>query len=160
MILWAGGGATKVDASPGPGVELRMSAAGPAASLLAGMAFTAAALGIGSAHGSAVVLLLALVWLGHTNVLLAVCNLIPIMGMDGQRLLYGLLWWRTRDQDKSSTIAIRAGSAIGWAGLIGGAVLFLTTRSFYGLEGILFGAFAINGSLRKPHADVQVNYLL
>jgi Zn-dependent protease len=160
IVLWAGGGATKTTSpAPSPGIQLRMAVAGPLASLAAGVAFAAIALGIGSAAGTAGVLLLAVVWLGHINILVAAANAIPALPLDGGQMLYALAWWRT-GQEKATTVAAWTSWTVKWTGLAGGAALFLATRSLYGIDGVVLGLCASGSTGEKKQAgDAPVNCL-
>ena len=63
-----------------------------------------------------------MVYLGATNVLLAVFNVIPAAPLDGGRVLRAIVWWRTGDRVKATIWADRAGQVFGWICVVTGLV--------------------------------------
>ncbi len=130
--------------------EFWMAIAGPAASLLIGVAclFIAATL-IGpididperpqdflSALG---VLPSVLLWLGQINIILGIFNLVPGFPLDGGRVLRALLWGATGDMRRATRHASTAGQLFAWL-LIGTGVAMAL-----GVQVPVFGSGLIGG---------------
>jgi Zn-dependent protease len=131
ITLWLFGGLARVQGEmPSPGVELRVAAAGPAASLLVGGVFLAAAALAGVA-GAPPLLGGALLWLAVMNLALAVFNLIPGAPLDGGRILRAVLWRLRGDPTRAALTAARAGRAAGLL-LVGVGLLQLVVGATLG----------------------------
>ena len=126
ITLWLLGGMTEMDDNPpAPKADLVIAASGPMTSLLLGGVCLGTVYLVGAAVPPLVVA--GLVWLGVTNVVLAVFNLLPGTPLDGGRVLRAVVWWRTGDRARAVAVASRAGR------LLGGALIVL------GLAGTLAG---------------------
>ena len=104
------GGVSKMARSPeDPRVELRIGAAGPAASIVLGVAFAASAMLAGvsmwppTLYGGG--FLARLSWV---NLLMAGLNLLPALPLDGGRVFRAVLEQRT-DRERATHVAARAG---------------------------------------------------
>ena len=146
LTLWLFGGVASLGGEPRtPRDEFRVAVVGPATSLglAAGFAAVAVALnGTGAAH-----LVVAVAgWLGATNALLGIFNLVPGAPLDGGRLLRAYLWHRHGDRVRASISAAHAGRYVGY-GLIGlGVLQFAVGAGFGGLWLALIGWFIIGGA--------------
>ncbi|MEW2472097.1 site-2 protease family protein [Streptomyces sp. NPDC046994] len=112
VTLWALGGMTRMDQPATARAAFAVAVSGPLASLLLGGA------ALGGAAGAAAVLhwripVAVLGWLGGTNLLLGVFNLLPGAPLDGGRVLQAVLWWRTGDRDRAQRAAGRGGQVVG-----------------------------------------------
>ncbi|WP_091672695.1 site-2 protease family protein [Micromonospora auratinigra] len=119
------GGYTELDRdAPGPGVELRVSLAGPAVSAVLGAAAVAAtiALPAGTLAGQ-----LAL-QLAVCNVVIAVFNSLPGLPLDGGRALRAVVWALTRDRHRGTEVAGWVGRALALA-TVGLLVLLVLRRA-------------------------------
>jgi len=133
ITLWLFGGVSDLGGDvPSPAAEARIAGVGPLTSLLLGGIFAAAAILVGTAHPArasiAGAVYFALWYLGITNVVLAVFNILPAAPLDGGRLLRAVIWWRTGDRVKATVQADRAGQVLGWVCIIGGLYAFFITR--------------------------------
>jgi Zn-dependent protease len=123
--LWLLGGLARLNRdSDTPGVEFRIAAAGPAVTLLFGLA----CLGLGTLVASgnfgdalgfeddgtvgAGEALLA--WLTYVNGVLLVFNLIPGFPLDGGRIVRAIAWWRTGDRAKATRFAAVLGQGFAY----------------------------------------------
>ena len=136
ITLWLLGGSTEMpDEPPSPGTAFAVAVAGPLASLLTGAGF----LGLAVVLPVAVppVVEVTLVWLGWTNLVLAVFNLLPGAPLDGGRVLQAAVWKFTGDKRRAQTVAARSGSVLGLVLASAGLVEVLWFGSIAGLW--LFG---------------------
>lgn len=114
VTLWALGGMTRMDRPTTARTAFTVAVSGPLTSLLLG------GIGLGAAYAVEVTLgwripIAVLGWLGGTNLLLGVFNLLPAAPLDGGRLLQALLWWRTGDRERAQRAAGRSGQVLGMA---------------------------------------------
>jgi Zn-dependent protease len=143
--LWALGGVARLDReSPSPRADGLIAVAGPAVSLLIGLA----AFGAGIAFQSTV-----LVWVGFVNGVLAVFNMLPGAPLDGGRVLRAVRWSRTGNKYRAMRDAGNAGRVLGW-GLVGvGFVLMLNGQ--FGVFVMITGLFiALNA-----RAEIMTSYV-
>lgn len=122
--LWLLGGVARMSSSPrNPGDELRYAAAGPAVTALIGVSF---ALVAALLPGSSPAALRALVgYQAEINGLIFVFNLLPAFPLDGGRILRALIWRRTGDLGRATSIAAALGRGFGYALVALGALAAL-----------------------------------
>lgn len=135
------GGYTEMERdAPNPRVELLVSLAGPAVSLLIAVAAGAATIGV-PADGPVyeVLLLLAL-----ANAIVAVFNLLPGLPLDGGRALRAAVWKVSDSQRTGTLVAARCGQVVGLGTAAGAVVLYLVDWfSAFGLIFMLLVAFTL-----------------
>ena len=142
ITLWLLGGVAKLDRqAPTARAEFQIALAGPAVSLGLGVFFGALAV-IVAAVASLPLVVAVLAWLGGTNVLLAVFNLLPAAPLDGGRILTAMLWKRRGDGEEARIISGRCGLALGVLLMIFGLVQVFGFQQFSGWLTLLVGAFA------------------
>lgn len=129
--LWLLGGLARLSRdSDSPGVEFRIAAAGPAVTLLLGLACLGTGLALSGSGGFGDALGFeddgrvgageaVLAWLTWVNAVLLVFNLIPGFPLDGGRIARAIAWWRTGDRAKATRFASLLGQGfayllIGW----------------------------------------------
>lgn len=143
ITLWVFGGVARLaDDPPTAGAELRIALAGPAVSLLIGVALLAVAI---------VVPLPAAVdgvvyWVGSINLALLAFNLLPAFPLDGGRVVRALIWWRQRDLARATEWAAAAGRAFAVVFIGGGFVLAVFTASLSGLWLAFIGFFLLSAA--------------
>ena len=143
--LWALGGVARLDReSPSPRADGLIAVAGPAVSLLIGVA----ALGAGVALQSTVL------WLvGFVNGVLAVFNMLPGTPLDGGRVLRAVRWAQTGNKYRAMRDAGNAGRVLGW-GLVGLGVVMMLNGQF-GVFMMITGLFvALNA-----RAEIMTSYI-
>ncbi|MBV8950419.1 MAG: site-2 protease family protein, partial [Actinobacteria bacterium] len=147
ITLWLLGGVTRMHGdAPTPAAELRVSGAGPLASLVVGVVLFGIGIGLDAA-GISPLIVDVLIWLGYINVILAVFNVLPGAPLDGGRLLHAFLWKRHGDRFRATQTASRAGQGLGWALVALGFVEFaIGTGLGGGLWLALLGWFLITAA--------------
>ncbi|MFO8036689.1 MAG: site-2 protease family protein [Anaerolineales bacterium] len=80
-----------------------------------------------------------LMWLGSTNIILGVFNMIPGFPLDGGRVLRSLLWVITDNLKKATRWSSWVGQGIGWVMMISGI------SAVFGGQIPFFGSGAVNG---------------
>ncbi|MCD9622865.1 site-2 protease family protein [Rhabdothermincola salaria] len=144
ITLWALGGVSKLggDASRARD-ELRIAIAGPATSLVLGVAFFATAAGL-AALGAGDLVVTTVVWLATINVVLGLFNLAPAFPLDGGRVVRALLWARHGDRLQATRSAAAVGRAFGF-GLVGlGVMVVFLGAVFQGVWFMLLGWFVVS----------------
>lgn len=95
-------------------------------------------------------------YLGSTNLILGVFNLLPGFPLDGGRVLRSIVWARTKDLPKSTKIAANGGRVVAF-GLMALGLYTLFQRDSSGLWYILIGLFLHNAaasSYRELMAEI------
>jgi Zn-dependent protease len=147
--LWLFGGIARMSRdTTSPGVEFRLAAAGPLVTAV--IAALCAAIGAlaGGAHDfwSAMKgdpnqlsdgLLALLAYLTSVNLLLLFFNLIPAFPLDGGRIARAIVWWRTGDRTKGTTVAATLGQGFSYVMIGFGIFVLVQTGDF------VLGAWAI-----------------
>jgi len=143
--LWALGGVARLDReSPSPRADGLIAVAGPAVSLLIGVA----AFGAGMALRSDVLL-----WVGFVNGLLAVFNMLPGAPLDGGRVLRAVRWSQTGNKYRAMRDAGNAGRVLGWTMVVAGIAIMLNGQ--FGVFVMITGLFiALNA-----RAEIMTSYV-
>ena len=149
--LWFFGGLAKLTRDPtSPGVDFRISVAGPAVTLaiLVACCGGLAALGV-TDLGEALTLSFATTtpakglvsWLAGINLVVLVFNLLPAFPLDGGRIVRAIAWKITGDQNRGTRLAARLGQVLAW-GLMGlGAYVILRGDTIGGIWFLVLGWF-------------------
>jgi Zn-dependent protease len=165
--LWLLGGLARLSRdSDTPGVEFRIAAAGPAVTLVFGLACLGlgtlvASGGFGDALGfeddgtvGAGEALLA--WLTYVNGVLLVFNLIPGFPLDGGRMARAIAWWRTGDRAKATRFAAVLGQTFAYL-LIGlGVYAFVVAGDVLSLVWFGFMGFFIIQAARAAELQSRI----
>ncbi|GAB3899720.1 site-2 protease family protein [Kibdelosporangium lantanae] len=111
ITLWLLGGFTELDGEPAtPRTDAMVALAGPMASFVVG----ALAIGLAETSRTTPLLTVALAWIGVTNGVLAVFNLLPATPLDGGHVLRAVVWKRTGDRSRGVAAAAQTGLVVGW----------------------------------------------
>jgi Zn-dependent protease len=150
-----------------PGEDVRIAAAGPAATLGFVIVCLAVDLAIVGPHrlvhaatldGKVEItpVLLSLSWLLFWNVLLLIFNLVPAFPLDGGRIARALVWRVTGDKRRGTQVAARLGQ--GFAALLAGVGIWMTLSvgAFSGLWLIAI-AFLLGQSARGAIVQTALN---
>jgi Zn-dependent protease/CBS domain-containing protein len=138
IVLWLFGGVAQFRGLfPSAGAELRIALAGPAVSLFIGLTLLALALLAplpGFLDGS-------LMWLGRINLVLLAFNMLPALPLDGGRVFRALVWQRTGDFTRATSIAGAVGRGFGQLMIGGGLLMLLLFGALGGIWLALLGWF-------------------
>lgn len=142
ITLWLFGGVARFRGEfPSAGAELRIAIAGPAVSLVLGLASVGIAwAGLPDAIDGVAS------WLGYINLMLLAFNLLPALPLDGGRILRAILWHARKDFAWATRIAARAGQLFGVAMVAGGLVLVVLVGAFSGAWLAFIGWFLLTAA--------------
>lgn len=155
--LWMLGGVTKFTRETrSPAEELKVAAAGPAATLGVVVACGVVGLIVGKFTGvfdsarldsrSTTPAVALLGWVAGVNAVLFVFNLLPAFPLDGGRIARALAWRATGDRNRATRLAARIGQGFAWV-LIGvGLVLAASWDTFQGVWTMIVGWFILQGA--------------
>ncbi len=122
ITLFVFGGVSNIEKEPGSaGVEFQMAVVGPLTSLLIGGLSYLLLLLLGK-NTSPLAAILA--YLGFTNLLLGVFNLLPGFPMDGGRVLRSIIWKINGNLRKATRAASIVGEVLAYLFILGGIWLF------------------------------------
>lgn len=168
ISLFVFGGVSRITGEPPtPGVELKMAAAGPFASLVLAVFFYALvvwsrALGLGQAFTALVA------WLAIMNGALTVFNLVPGFPLDGGRLLRAIIWRATGNQLRATRVAAGIGQGFGYLLMGVGVLSVLLGGLLSGVWWLFIGWFLVQAAansyqqtlLQRALAGVSVDRLM
>lgn len=144
ITLFIFGGVSNIEREPqGPGVEFQMALAGPLTSLVMG---GLALLLLRAIQGGTSPLAALLSYLGVTNILLGLFNLVPGFPLDGGRVLRAVIWKVSGSMYTATRVATFAGQAVAYLLLFIGLLFFFEGRLFDGLWLGVIGWFLLSGA--------------
>jgi Zn-dependent protease len=149
--LWFFGGIAKLNRdSRSPGEEFRVSAAGPAVTLLIIAVCVVAGIAIAGSNDflDAVALngnpspgMALLGWLALVNAFLFVFNMVPAFPLDGGRIARAIAWRVTGDRNLGTRFSARLGQAFSYVLIGAGIYLLVRGDPYTGLWFIVLGWF-------------------
>jgi len=153
ITLWLFGGVAQLDREAlTAGVEFRVAAAGPAASVAAAAIFGGAHYAMAGLGVTGLVVAVA-GWLGWINLLLAGFNLVPAAPLDGGRILRAILWRRSGDRTAAAVSAARAGRIFAYV-LIGLGLVEILAGNLFGLWPAFLGWFLLSAARAEEQQAV------
>jgi Zn-dependent protease len=157
ITLFIFGGVSQITKEPEkPGDEVRIALAGPLTSLVCGGIF----FGIWFMTQNAPSMVHdVILWLGETNIILAVFNLIPGFPLDGGRVLRGILWRQRRNMRDATKVAANIGRGVGYVFIIGGIFLIFSGVVFQGFWIAFIGWFLENAAA-SSYRQVALNEIM
>lgn len=158
ITLFALGGVSQIETEASDAKsEFWIAIAGPATSVVIGLVLLATALVSGWKPGTepAVPVISVLVWLGYINVTLALFNMIPGYPLDGGRVLRAVIWWITRNADRSTRLAAQVGQAVAFLFILSGLFRFFVGANFGGLWLAFIGWFLLDAS-RSSYIQLEL----
>jgi Zn-dependent protease/CBS domain-containing protein len=141
--LWLFGGVAQFKGGfPSAGAEFRIAIAGPLVSLALGVLFVliAAFAGLPNAVDGVVA------WLGFTNLILLVFNMLPALPLDGGRVLRSALWYFRGDLRWATWVAAGVGRAFGFLFIGLGVFMFIVEGAFSGAWLAFIGWFLLQAA--------------
>ena len=143
ITLWLFGGVARFKGEmPSAGAELRIAIAGPLVTLA--FAAVCGALAVLAPLPDAVDGVAA--WLGYTNVILLLFNMLPALPLDGGRVLRSLLWMRTGDLAAATVSATVVARGVAYLLIAGGLALFVVQGVFTGAWFAFIGWFLLQAA--------------
>jgi Zn-dependent protease len=140
ITLFIFGGLARISREPeSSGVEFKIAIAGPLTSIALGIIFWALHFLLPSPRFDGVAEIAF--WLGMTNVILAVFNLLPGFPLDGGRVLRAIIWKLGKDPQKATKWVSNIGRVIAYLMIAVGIVLFFTGYALNGLWLAFIGWF-------------------
>jgi Zn-dependent protease len=140
ITLFIFGGVAHLGEEPAkPWDELKISIAGPIASIVLALIFGGVYFLIG--EGGPVIARSIFEYLAIINIALAVFNLVPGYPLDGGRIFRALAWWKTGSLTKATRWASDVGKGFAWALMILGVFQIFAGALVGGLWLVLIGMF-------------------
>jgi Zn-dependent protease/CBS domain-containing protein len=144
ITLFIFGGISNIEQEPqNPSTEFQMAFVGPLTSLVIG---ALALLLLWALRGGGSPLSAILGYLGVTNILLGLFNLIPGFPLDGGRVLRSIVWRISGSARIATRVATTSGQVIAYLLIFVGILLFFTGNLFDGLWFGFIGWFLLNGA--------------
>ena len=141
--LWLFGGVAQFKGGfPSAGAEFRIAIAGPLVSLALGILFVLVAVlaGLPDAVDGVTA------WLGYTNLILLVFNLLPALPLDGGRVLRSALWHFRGDLQWATWVASGIGRGFGFLLIALGVVMLIVEGAFSGAWFVFIGWFLLQAA--------------
>jgi Zn-dependent protease len=149
ITLWLFGGVASFRGMfPRAGAEFRIAIAGPLVSLALGLVFAALAWLVPlpeAVDGVAA-------WLGYTNLVLLVFNLIPALPLDGGRVLRSALWQARGDFGWATRVAAGIGRGLALLMIAGGLALLVFVGALGGAWLAFIGWFLLQAARAEARA--------
>lgn len=149
ITLFALGGVSQIESEASDAKsEFWIAFVGPLTSAGLGLIFLGMARLVGWRSGiePTTPALAVLLWLGRINLMLAAFNMIPGYPLDGGRVLRALLWWMSKNPDKSTRWASWLGQAVALAFILWGLVHFFPGPNVNALWIAFIGWFLLDAS--------------
>lgn len=143
ITLWLFGGVARFKGDmPSAGAEFRIAIAGPLVTVVLAALFGAIAAAAPLPESADAVA----AWLGYTNVVLLLFNMLPALPLDGGRVLRSLLWMRSHDLAAATTKATVVARALAYMLIGGGLAFFVLQGAFTGAWFAFIGWFLLQAA--------------
>jgi Zn-dependent protease/CBS domain-containing protein len=142
ITLFIFGGVSNIQEEPAsPGVEFQMAVVGPVVSLLIGVVAYLLQLPLSNSPLQGI-----LFYLGVTNILLGIFNLIPGFPLDGGRVLRSIIWKISGSLRRATQAATIIGQIIAYLFILAGIWMFFTGNLLSGLWIGFIGWFLLSSA--------------
>lgn len=159
ITLWLFGGVAELDGRPQTWRnELSVALAGPAVSAAIGVSAVGAAAVLWAATDAGLATAV-LAWLGSTNIMLALFNLLPGAPLDGGRVFAAWRWSRHGSPVRAREEAARAGVLVAHGMIALGVVLAFVGAAATGLWLAFLGWF-LSSAARAEFSDIETRHVL
>jgi len=159
ITLFIFGGVAEMEDEPNsPKSEFMMAVAGPAASIIIGLFFTALTM-LGGTQSWPDPPVAVFQYLGIINFVLAAFNMVPAFPLDGGRVLRAILWHVKGDLRRATEISSRIGSGFGLL-LIFFGILFIVRGAFIGGIWWVFIGLFLRNATRVSRVRMEMNIAL
>jgi Zn-dependent protease/predicted transcriptional regulator len=158
ITLFALGGVSQIESEASDAKsEFWIAIAGPITSIVIGLVAlgTAWLTGWQPRSEPATPVISVLVWLGYINLMLAVFNMIPGYPLDGGRVLRAVIWWITRNANRSTKLAAQVGQFVAFMFILWGLIQFFSGVSSGGLWMAFIGWFLLDAA-RSSYVQVEL----
>ncbi|MGO9642956.1 MAG: site-2 protease family protein [Candidatus Acidiferrales bacterium] len=164
ITLFFFGGVAQISRDPERALqEFNIAAAGPTSSFLLAGAF----LGVSALAPEGSMMGALGLWLGGTNAVLALFNLVPGFPLDGGRILRSIVWGITKNYTKASRISARGGQVIAytmiafgvWEAVRGWQMEGNASGAIGGIWFVLIGWFLL-GAAKQSYAQAETRTVL
>ncbi len=158
ITLFALGGVSQIESEAADAKsEFWIAIVGPLTSLLIGLVLVGGVRLSGGFRGAepANPIVAVALWLGYINIALAFFNMIPGYPLDGGRVLRALLWWITKNAERSTRWASQVGQVVAFFFILSGLFRFFGGAGFGGLWIAFIGWFLLDAA-RSSYVQVGV----
>ncbi len=151
ITLWLVGGMTNLGAEPAtPTAAFRIAIAGPVANLACAVVFGGLFVAL-ETSGAAPIAVGVVYWLGVTNLLMGLFNLLPGAPLDGGRALRARLWRRHGDIVRAGIGAAHTGQVLAVVVIVSGLAEFAAGGLIGGVWLEAIGLFIFAASREEQH---------
>lgn len=157
ITLFIFGGVSHMQSQPKTArAEFQIAAAGPATSFIIAIVMGAAALALNGLNEQTTA---TLAYLATVNVLLGAFNMVPGFPLDGGRVLRSIIWARTHNFRRATTVASNGGQLVGFGIMALGVVFFLAGGIISGIWFFIIGWF-LRGAAQAEGQGSRLDELL
>jgi Zn-dependent protease/CBS domain-containing protein len=163
ITLFALGGVSQIESdAPDAKGEFWIAIVGPITSVVIGVVLIAIAWLSGVRFGTEPTgpVAAVLLWLGYINIALAVFNMIPGYPLDGGRVLRAVIWWITRNADRSTRLASQVGEVVAFLLILLGLFQFFTEHGNFGGLWLAFIGWFLLDAARTTYAQAGLTSAL
>lgn len=163
ITLFALGGVSQIESeAPDAKGEFWIAIVGPITSVVIGFILIGLAWLSGVRFGTepSTPVAAVLLWLGYINIALAAFNMIPGYPLDGGRVLRAILWWITRNADRSTRLASQIGEVVAFLIILLGLFQFFTEHGNFGGLWLAFIGWFLLDAARTTYAQAGLTSAL
>jgi Zn-dependent protease/predicted transcriptional regulator len=156
ITLFALGGVSQIESeAPNAKSEFWIAIVGPITSLAIGIILIGIAWLSGWRYGAepAGPVASVLLWLGYINIALAAFNMVPGYPLDGGRVLRAVIWWISKNADRSTRLAAQIGETVAFMIILLGLFQFFSEHGNFGGLWLAFIGWFLLDAARASYAQ-------